>query len=115
MYVWILSVVLVTDLAQVQRFDAGHLFYRVGLTPCNLATASASLGIKFTIPFSVYDDGSPQLKSTVNRTLLIVAPCSAGMMHVCMPTGYTLLLSLQFLTDQGPKSCEIRSCPHICW
>ena len=86
MYVWILPVVLVTKLAQEQCVDAGHLFYKVGVTPCSLATASAAVGTTFTIPFSVYDDGYPQLRSTVNRTLLIVSPCSAGMTQVCMPT-----------------------------
>lgn len=63
----------------VQCSDADHLFYKVGLTPCELATASASLGTTIVIPFSVYDDGSPQLKATVNRTILVVSPCSAGM------------------------------------
>ena len=57
---------------------AGHLFSKVGLVPCNLGTASAPLGTKFIIPFSVYDDGSPLLKSTVNRTLLVVSPCASG-------------------------------------
>ena len=72
-------------LTQSWGCGAGHLFYRVGLAPCNLATASAPLGATVTIPFAVYDEGSPQLKSTVNRTLLVVSPCSAGNTHTCMP------------------------------
>ena len=57
---------------------AEHLFYSLGLTPCALATTSASVGTVFVITFSVFDDGSPQLQATVNRTLLIVSPCSTG-------------------------------------
>ncbi len=74
-------------------FGADHLFYKVGLTPCNLTTASASLGTTVVIPFSVYDDGSPQLKATVNRTVLIVSPCSAGMSYaayVCTASMYCI-------------------------
>lgn len=61
---------------------AGHAFYSVGLAPCNLNTAVAAVGSSFTVPFAVYDNGSPPLASTVNRTLLVVSPCSAGMLEL---------------------------------
>lgn len=58
---------------------AGHAFYSVGLAPCNHATASAPLGSKIIVPFSVYDDGSPPLEAAVSRTLLIASPCADGL------------------------------------
>ena len=61
---------------------ADHAFYSVGLSPCNLNTATASVGSTFTIPFAVYDNGSPPLETTVNRTLLVVSPCSSGMQQL---------------------------------
>ena len=54
------------------------MFAAVGLAPCGLSTASAPVGTTFSIPFSVFDDGLPQLWSSVNRTVLIVSPCSSG-------------------------------------
>jgi hypothetical protein len=54
------------------------MFAAVGLAPCGLSTASAPVGTTFSIPFSVFDDGLPQLRATVNRTVLIVSPCSSG-------------------------------------
>ena len=61
------------------QISAGHAFYKVGLAPCNLATAAATLGSKLTVPFTVYDDGSPPLQASVSRTLLVVSPCAEGM------------------------------------
>lgn len=58
---------------------AGFAFYRVGLTPCKLATATAPIGSKLTVAFTVYDDGVPPLQASVNRTLLVTSPCSEGM------------------------------------
>lgn len=57
---------------------AAHLFAVVGLTPCGLTTTTASVGTTFTIPFSVYDTGQPQMGATAKRTLVIAAPCSPG-------------------------------------
>jgi len=54
------------------------MFAAVGLAPCGLSTVSAPVGTTFSIPFSVFDDGSPQLRSSVNRTVLIVSPCLPG-------------------------------------
>lgn len=54
------------------------MFAAVGLAPCGLSTASAPVGTTFSIPFSVFDDGLPQLWASVNRTVLIVSPCSSG-------------------------------------
>ena len=88
----------VLNLPQAFWYGAGHLFYKVGLTPCNLATASAPLGATVTISFAVYDEGSPQLKSTVNRTLQVVSPCPAGTLHVCMLTFDILLAFTHSLT-----------------
>ncbi|KAL0034115.1 hypothetical protein WJX79_009686 [Trebouxia sp. C0005] len=82
-----------------------HLFYKVGLTPCELATASASLGTTIVIPFSVYDDGSPQLKATVNRTILVVSPCSAEAKAV-VNSSHTLVL-----TYAVPVAFNLMPCP----
>ena len=62
------------------QIPAGHAFYKVGLAPCNLATAAATLGSKLTVPFIVYNDGSPPLQASVNRTLLVVSPCAEGVL-----------------------------------
>ena len=64
---------------------AGYAFYRVGLTPCRLATATAALGSKLTVPFTVYDDGVPPLQASVNRTLLVTSPCTEGR-HLLLPS-----------------------------
>ncbi len=72
---------------------AGHAFNSVGLAPCNLDTAAAALGTTILVPFSVYDNGSPQLMASVNRTLLVVSPCAAG---VCL---------IQFLCIQESWTC----------
>ena len=62
-------------------FFAEHLFADVGLAPCAMSTATAPVGTTFNIPFSVFDDGLPHLRSTVNRTVLVVPPCASGQAH----------------------------------
>ena len=54
------------------------MFAVVGLTPCGMSTATASVGTTFTIPFSVYDTGLPHLGSTVYRAILVIPPCPSG-------------------------------------
>lgn len=94
---------------------AEHLFYSVGLTPCALATTSASVGTVFDITFSVFDDGSPQLQATVNRTLLIVSPCSTGAPFILVDLPLCLPLWVHaFESNLAPPAlvgCEAVSSP----
>ena len=64
---------------------AGHQFHNVGLTPCALDTAAAAIGSKFTITFTAYDNSLPPMQDTVTRTLLVVSPCSSGVLHMSIP------------------------------
>ncbi len=90
------------------------MFAAVGLAPCGLSTASAPVGTTFSIPFSVFDDGSPPLQSTVNRTVLVISPCLPGQRATLVALQLSTLLEqlntycTSCISIASPKSlCEL--------
>ena len=58
---------------------AGQEFAKVGLQNCHI-NSSLPVGTVLQIPFLVWDSGHPPLSATVNRTLVITAPCASGVL-----------------------------------
>ena len=58
---------------------AGQEFAEVGLQNCHI-NSSLPVGTVLQIPFLVWDNGQPPLSATVNRTLVITAPCATGVL-----------------------------------
>ena len=63
-------------LERSEQIGAGQAFWQIGLANCQLNT-SLPAGTMVAVPFSVIYPGRPDLKATVNRTILIVCPQGA--------------------------------------
>ena len=65
---------------------------------CIVDTSTAAVGSVFTVPFVVYDRGTPAETARVNRTVRVVSPC---------PSGYVFCPLAQQVC--GSSSCATRA------
>lgn len=99
---------------------AGQEFAKVGLQNCNI-NSSLPVGSVIRIPFLVWDNGLPPLSATVNRTLVITAPCRTGAvlyMRQALPMSWSCnALSHVMCTVSNSKYGEspgLGGCVHGC-
>ena len=59
----------------------GYEFTTKGIQGCIADTAAAAVGSTLTIPFVVYDRGSPAAVARVNRTVRVVSPCAPAQVY----------------------------------